>query len=73
MEEALITFKLVHVSLLSLHLLINIPLGNRITIKAKICILNCINNRKQVNGTAAQKVYCSQRPEISHVVKQEFP
>lgn len=24
-------------------------------------------------GTAVQKVYCSQRPEISHVVKQEFP
>lgn len=73
MEEALITFTFVHVSPLSLHLLINMPFGNLTTIKAKICILNCINNRKQVNGTAVQKVYCSQPPEISHVVKQEFP
>lgn len=73
MEEALITFRLVHVSLLSLHLLINMPLGNGITIKAKICILICINNSKQVNGTAVQKVYCSQPLEISHVIIQEFP
>lgn len=51
-EEALMTFKLVHVSLLRLRLLINVPLGNGITIKARTCILNFVNNRKQVNGIA---------------------
>lgn len=51
-KEALRTFKLVHIALLRPHLLSMVPLGNGITIKAKICILDFINNRKQANGTA---------------------
>lgn len=51
-KEALRTFKLVHIALLRPHLLSTVPLGNGIIIKAKTCILDFINNRKQVNGTA---------------------
>lgn len=39
-EEALGTFKLVHVSLLRPQFLITVPLGDGITIKAKTCILD---------------------------------
>lgn len=51
-KESLRTFKLVHISLLRPHLLITVSLGNDITIKAKTCILDFINNGKQVNGMA---------------------
>lgn len=50
-EEALATFKLVHVSLLRPHLLVNVPSEDGTTIKAKACKLDFINNGKQINGT----------------------
>lgn len=50
-EEALTTFKLVHVSLLRPHRLINVPLEDGTTIKANTCKLDFTNNGQQINGT----------------------